>query len=120
VIVRPLNFTVRRQQAVTAIVPPGRTPIERRIMRRPKAYRCAQWCIAFCFLAVAAFVFRSQVGASLSILVQFVGFASGGLALVAAVGAVVYRIVETPQEVIVRGSSDWPRDPPVIHLDRED
>ncbi len=89
-------------------------------MRRPKAHRCAQWCIALCLLAVTAFVFRSQVGASLSILVQFVGFTSGGLALVAAVGAAVYRVVETPQEVTVRGPSDWPRDPPVIHLDRED
>ena len=105
---------------MTAIVPPRQPPIERRIMRRPNAYRCAQWCIALCLLAVAAFFLRSQVGASLSIWVQFVGFTSGGLALVAAVGAAVYRVVETPQEVIVRSSSDWPRDPPVIHLDRKD
>ena len=105
---------------MAAIVPPRRRRIERRLMRRVKAFRCAKWCVALALLAAAAFIARSQVGAGLSIWAQRVGFAAGGLALVAAIGAVVYRMVEKPQEVTVRGPWDWPPDPPVIHLHRED
>jgi hypothetical protein len=89
-------------------------------MRRVKAFRCAKWCVALVLLAAVAFITRSQVGASLSVWAQWVGFAAGGLALVAAIGAVVYRMVEKPQEVAVRGRWDWPPDPSVIHLGRKD
>ncbi len=102
------------------IVPPRRRRIERKIMRRVKAFRCAKWCVALTLLASAALMVRSEVDASLSIWVQLVGFAACGLALVATIGAVFYRMVETPQEVTVRGPWDWPPDPPVIHLDRKD
>jgi hypothetical protein len=105
---------------VAAIVPPQSRRIERKIMRRVKSFRCSQWCVALALFAVAAFIARSQVGASLSNWAQWVGLAAGGLALVAAIGAVVYRMVEKPQEVTVRGPWDWPPDPPVIHLGRKD
>jgi hypothetical protein len=105
---------------VTAIVPPRPTPIERKVLRRVKAYRCAQGCVAFSLLTVLSFVARSQVGPSLSTWVQVVGVVAGALALLAAIGAVVYRLVETPREVmVVRGPFDWPQDPPVIHLKRK-
>jgi hypothetical protein len=105
---------------VAAIVLPRRRRIERKIMRRVKAFRCSQWCVALALLTAAAFVARSQVGASLSIWAQWVGFAASGLALIAAIGAVVYRMVETPQQVTVRSPWEWPPDPPVIHLGRKD
>ena len=105
---------------MAAIVPPRRRRIERKLMRRVKAFRCAKWCVALALLAAAAFIARSQVGAGLSIWAQRVGFAAGVLAFVAAIGAVVYRMVEKPQEVTVRGPWDWPPVPPVIHLGRKD
>jgi hypothetical protein len=119
--VRPLDFTVRRHQAVTAIVPPRQTGIERKVLRRVKAYRCAQGCIVLAVLAAAAFAMRSQTNASLWTWLHVIGVSAVGLALLAAIGSVVYRLVETPQEVtVVRGPFDWPRNPPVIHLDRKE
>jgi len=105
---------------MAAIVPPQGTPNQQRIMRRVKAYRCAQWCMAFCLFAVAALVARLELRASLSIWAQLIGVASAGMAAVAATGAVVYRIVETPREVAVRSPFDWPRDPPVLWLKRKE
>jgi hypothetical protein len=90
---------------MSAIVPP--TPKERQVMRRVKAYRCFMWCIALCLFAVLAFI----VGA------QLVGFASVGVAVIAAIGAVIYRFIETPQRVTVREHAD---EPPLIHLKGKD
>ena len=89
------------------IVPPRQTAIERRVLRRVKAYRCAKCCLAFCLFAAAALI----VGA------QLVGLVSVGLAFASGVAALVYRKTEAPQEVTVR---KWPRrEPPVIHLHRK-
>ena len=112
----PLDGTL----VMTAIVPPQGRRTERKVLRRVKAFRYSKWCVAFSVLAVAAFAVRVQLDASLAIWLQLVGYASCGLALVAAIGAVVYRIIETPRWVTVRGAWDWPPDPPVIHLRRED
>lgn len=105
---------------MTAIVPPQGRRVERKILRPVKAFRCAKWCAAFSLLVVAAFAVRVQVDGSLAIWCQLVGYATCGLAALAATGAVVYRIVETPQQVTVRGPWDWPPDPPVIHLRRKE
>jgi hypothetical protein len=105
---------------VSAIVPPRRTRRTRKILRRLKAYRCAQGCVAFSLFAIAAFILRVQVNASLSTWLVLVGFASCLLASVAAIGAVAFRAIETPREVMVRDPRDWFEDPPVIHLRRED
>jgi hypothetical protein len=105
---------------MTAIVPPRPTPIERKVLRRVNAYRCAQACVALSLLTVLSFMARSQVDPRLSTWAQVVGVAAGALALLAAIGAVVYRLVETPREVtVVRGPFDWPPKPPVIHLHRK-
>ena len=105
---------------VTAIVPPQRARIERKILRRVKAVRCAKWCVAFTVLAAAAFVAGSQLHPSLSIWLLLTGFSSCGLALAAAFAAVVYRITETPRQVTVRLPSGWPPQPRVIHLRGKD
>jgi hypothetical protein len=50
-----------------------------------------------------------------------IGFSAVGLAFLAAIGAVVYRFIERPREVtVVRGPFGWPREPPVIHLNRKE
>ena len=90
------------------------------MLRRVKSYRCSRACVALCLLAAAAFVARAHLEPSLSTWAQLIGFGAYGLALVAAIGAVVYRVVETPREVTLRSpaSSWW--EPPVIHLKRKD
>lgn len=105
---------------MTTIVPPQPTRMQRKVLRRVKAYRCAQGCVAFSVLAAAALIVRVQVDASLSTWVQLVGFGACGLALAAAIGTVAFRAIETPREITVRGPPDWPGGPPVIHLHRED
>jgi len=105
---------------VTAIVPPRRGRIERKVLRRVKAFRCSKWCVAFSLLALAAFAVRAQVDDSLSIWPQLAGITACGLALAAAAGAVIYRMTETPQWVMVHGPWDWPPDPPVIHIGGKD
>ena len=105
---------------MTAIVPPRGGRIERKVSRRVKAFRCSKWCVAFSVLALAAFTVRVQVEASLSTWLQLVSIGACGLALAAAVGAVIYRIIETPQWVTIRGPWDWPPDPPVMHISGKD
>jgi hypothetical protein len=90
---------------MSAIVPP--TPEERQVMRRVKAYRCSIGCIACCVFAVIAFIASAQL----------VGLATVAMAVIAAVGAVIYRFIETPQRVTVR---DHVEGPPLIHLKRKD
>jgi hypothetical protein len=114
------DFPVRRHTAVNEIIPPQGGRIERKVLRRVKAFRCSKWCVAFCVLATVAFTVRAQLDASFSIWLQLVGLGACGLALVAAVAAVVYRVIETPKWVTVRGPWDWPPDPPVIHLNHKD
>ena len=105
---RPRNFTVRRHAPMAQIVAPSQTPIERKVLRRVKAYRCAKCSLVFSLFSGAALIFGAQP----------VGLASMGLAFAFGVAALVYRTIEAPQEVKVRG---WPRrEPPVIHLHRED
>jgi hypothetical protein len=89
------------------------------VFRRVKAHRCSQLCVAFCLLAVASFIARVRLEPSLSIWAQLIGFGACGLAVVAAIGAVVYRVVEAPREVTLRSPSSW-WEPPVIHLKRKD
>jgi hypothetical protein len=97
---------------VASIVPPNRK------IRVPlKALRWASVCVLFALLSAVALGVRSTVGADLSFWAQWVGFASAGVAVVAAIGAVIYWIVETPKEITVH---DHRNGPPVIHLDRKD
>ena len=104
---------------MTAIVPPRPMRTQRKVLRRVNAHRYALACVIFTVLAVAALFVRVQVDASLSARLLLVGFCAGGLALLAAIGAVVFRLVEAPREIIVHGP-DWPDEPPVIHLHRKD
>jgi len=76
-------------------------------MRRVKAYRCSMWCVALCLFAMLAFI----AGA------QSVGFATVGVAVIAATGAVIYRFIEAPQKVTVRNHIE---EPPLIHLKDKD
>jgi hypothetical protein len=106
---------------VIAIVPPRPPPIDRKVLRRVKAHRCAQACVALSLLAVVSLAARFQVDTRLSIWALVVGVVAASLALAAAIGAVVYRLIETPREVtVMRGPFDWPQDPPVIHLNGKD
>jgi hypothetical protein len=102
---------------VSAIVPPS--PRERRVFRRVRAYRCLRACVAFCLLGAAAFIARAHLEPSLLRWAQLIGFTACGLAVVAALGAVVYRVVEAPREVTLRGPSSRWWEPPVIHLKRK-
>ena len=104
---------------MVAIVPPNHTITNRKILRRPKAYRLS-WCsVAFASLAITSLMVRFKLTGSLSIWVQWFAFASCGLALVASIGAVIFRIVETPREGSVADRWYWPRkNPPVIYVDR--
>ncbi len=83
-------------------------------------YRCALGCIAFSLLAAAAFLVSSQVDASLSTWLRLVGLSAIGLAALAFIGAAVFRFIETPRQVTVQGPWNWPQDPPVVYLRRED
>ena len=93
---------------MSAIVPP--TPKERQVMRRGKLYRCSKWCIAFCLFAVVAFIAGAQL----------VGFAAVGAAVIAAIGAVIYRFIEAPQRVTVRDHFHRSKEPPLIHFKGKD
>jgi len=94
---------------MSAILPPPQTLQERRILRRVKAYRCRKWFIVFSVFALTAFIARAQL----------LGLAAIGLAAVAAIGAVVYRLIEDPQEVTLRDHSHARKEPPVIHVNRK-
>ncbi|TLZ23543.1 MAG: hypothetical protein E6K29_18475 [Gammaproteobacteria bacterium] len=95
---------------MTTIVPPRQTRKERKVLRRVNAYWCAQGSVVFGVLAVAAFIARVQVGASLSASVQLLGLGAAVLALVSAMGAVVFRVFETPREITVR-DTEGPGEP---------
>ena len=86
-----------------AIVPPRKPTVERRIMRRAKAYRCIAWFGVFASLGLIAFALASDAKPHLVAWFEFTGFALAGLAFVAALSAAVFRMVVTPQEVITRG-----------------
>jgi hypothetical protein len=95
---------------MTTIVPPRQTRKQRKVLRRVNAYWSAQGCVVFGVLAVAAFIARVQVGASLAAPVQLLGLGAAVLALVSAMGAVVFRVFETPREVTVR-DTEGPGEP---------
>ena len=76
-------------------------------MRRVKAYRFSMWCIAFCLFAVVGFVPGAQL----------VGLVAVGVAVIAAIGAVIYRCIEAPQRITVR---DRFGEPPLIHFKDKD
>ena len=87
---------------MTTTVPPRPTVKQRKVLRRVNAYWCAQGCVVFGVLAVAAFIARVEVGASLSVRLQLLGLGAAVLALASALGAAVFRVFETPREVTVR------------------
>ena len=95
---------------MTTIVPPGPTRKQRKVLRRVNAYWCAQGCVVFGVLAVAAFIARVQVGASLSARLQLLGLGAAVLALASALGAVVFRVFETPREITLR-DTEGPGEP---------
>ena len=86
---------------MTTTVPPRRTRNQRRVLRRVNAYWSAQGSVVFGVLAVAAFIARVLVGASLSASLYLLGVGAAVLALACALGAVVFRLFETPREVTV-------------------
>jgi hypothetical protein len=88
-------------------VPPRQTVKERKVLRRVTAYWCAQGCVVFGVLAVAAFIVRVQFAGSFSAPVQVVAVGLSVLALASAMGAVVFRLFETPREITVRDTK-WP------------
>lgn len=102
-----------------AIVSPQRGRTERKVLRRVTAFRRAKWCAALNALAVAALI-GSLFLPSLPLWLLLLGFGACALALVAAAGAVFYRITETPRQVTVRSPPGWPPHPRVIHFSRED
>jgi len=102
------------------IVPPQETPIQLRIMRRAKTRRCSQLCLAFCVIAVGVLIARLEFGDRLPIWAPLIGVACVGLAVVAALGAVAYRFVETPEEVTVTSTFRWPRHGEVLWLKRKE
>jgi hypothetical protein len=75
-----------------------------KVLRRVNAYWCAQGCVVFSVLAVAAFVARVLWPASFPVLIQMLGLGAAVLAIASALGAVVFRVFETPREVTVRDS----------------
>lgn len=91
---------------MNAIVPAEQNRKERRILRRVKAYRCFKWFIACGLFALAGFMLGAQP----------IAFAAVGLAVVAGIAAVFYRLLEAPQEVTVRDPSATGKEPPVVHL----
>jgi hypothetical protein len=100
---------------VGAIVPP-----QRRIMRRRKAYLLWRLGLSLALLALGSFGSAAELGVAASGWARLVGLSCGVLAAIAFVGAIVFRIVEPPREVVVHRFSKWPVEPPVIHLDRRD
>ena len=94
---------------MTAIVPPRQIPEERRIMRRVKARRCFKWFVVFCLFASSAVIAQASL----------LGLAAMGAAVVAGIGAVVYRLIETPQEATVPKYFHARKEPPVVHLGRK-
>lgn len=106
---------------MSAVVPPPpRTPKVRKVIRRVKAYRCYQGCLACCLLALFAFGLGTEVKPFLSIWVHLVGYVASVVAVVSAIGAVVYRAIEAPQEVTVLERSRQRKEPPLIHFKRGD
>ena len=91
---------------MTVIGSPRQLRKQRKVLRRVNAYWCAQGCVVFGVLAVAAFVARVQIGASLPVSLQLLGLGAAVLALVSAMGAVVFRVFETPREITVRDTGD--------------
>lgn len=92
----------------------------RKVIRRVKAYRCYQGCLLCCLLALLVFGLGIEVKPFLSIWVQLIGYVAIVVAAVAAVGAVVYRAIEAPQEVTVLERSKARKEPPLIHLKSPD
>ncbi len=92
-------------------------PPSRKIRVPLRALRWASVCVLFALLSAVALSVRSIVGADLSFWAQWVGVGSAGVAIVAGIGAVIYWIVETPEEVTIH---DHRNGHPVIHLDRRD
>src|SRR5215469_9888241 len=90
------TFTLGRHIQMANIVPPQPEVIQLRITRRVMAHRCSLCCLSCGVLAVVSFEAR----------LQLLGIASAALAVVAAIAALIYRIVETPQEVIVQRNAD--------------
>ena len=86
------------------IVPPQPKVVQLRIMRRVRAHRCSLYCVACGVLAAVSFEAR----------LQLLGGSCAVLAAVAATAAVIYRIVETPQEVVVQRVVNRSGGPPVL------
>jgi len=95
---------------MTTSVPPRQTREQRKVLRRVNAYWCAQGSVVFGALTAAALIARVQVGASLSASLQLLGLGAAVLALVCAMGAVVFRVFETPREITVR-DTEGPGEP---------
>jgi hypothetical protein len=113
------DFTLRRHATVNSIVPPA--PKMRRITRRVKAYRCSVSCMVFGSVAIVALIALDNVRPGLSIWAQLLGFCAAGLAVVAGIGAVVYRFVEAPQEITIPVHPAWDQGrPPWIHPKRNE
>jgi hypothetical protein len=79
---------------MNAIVPPERKRIEPKPTRDLKSFRYAQWCLILFSTGVAAFAIRLRIGSSLLVWAQLVSLVALTMAGIAAIGTVIYRIVE--------------------------
>ena len=84
---------------MTAVVPPPTKT--RRIVRRVKRYRCTVACIVLGLLALVFLIALDSVKPGFLLWVRLIGLGAGGLAVVAGIGAVVYRFLEAPREITV-------------------
>ena len=89
------------------MVPPK--PVEYRLLRRKKVWKCGLAAIALALLTVLFAVDRLTSEAPIPIS-WLVGCAA--LTCVSGTLALVFRSKEQPSEIIIR---DWPGEPPVIH-----
>jgi len=102
------------------IVPPRPVVVERRILRRPKAYRRTQWAAVLVVLAVALLLVRSLSGGSTARWLVYAGLISLGLAAVAGISAMSYFLREKPREVVIRAARESLYKPYVIHVGKRD
>src|SRR5262245_25639312 len=104
------DLCVYAMNASPRIVPPK--PVERRLLRRMKAWACGRTSITLTPLTVLLAIDQLTSDTDTPI-GWFVGCAApaGSTGIL----ALVFRSIERPSEIIIRGFPHWPGDPPVIH-----
>jgi hypothetical protein len=104
------SSTLEGVRSVSTIVPPR--PMTRRVLRRPTTRRCAQLSVVLALLACALIFLQSSTVPAYAMWLRLAIYILGASAVVAALAAVIYRLIELPREVTVRVLYR----PPVIHF----